>query len=389
MELPRPLARDRNTRLSSLHAIPSFNHADSSCSSFDRTFHGFLQLPAELRVEIYKLAFIGDRDHDKGYEIGRPIGRMPPKSRLRSGKSIRPFSEDVREKQRGLEGTPILAIAFTCRQVYLEAAPIYYGGIIWHFRTTHWLERFLETMGAENKIQGIGSRILEAVRHIRIRLHTPRMMALAVKFPHLTWLEIFSEKPRQEKVLMEILKKTCPAPCPQKTPFLKTLIYLSESTMDEPQVIWSGDNEVWSSTMTKQWYHFHTSRQLRRFGNAIGQEVRDSMRMIHVQLDDAAMAKELLRFKNLVIIRILNDDAGALQVSTLHTLRDKLKSLRAGLAFLADVAIQDPREAANFLPFEEFFDAVMNGTMRKQLRTSDSSSEVSSREPTPVAWASS
>lgn len=99
------------------------------------------------------------------------------------------------------------------------------------------------------------------------------------------------------------------------------------------------------------------------------------------------MAEELLRFKNLVIIRLLNDDAGTLSISTLHTLRDKFELLRAGLASLADVEIQDPRDAARFLPFEEFFDAVMDETIRKQ--PCESSSDESSREPTPAAWASS
>ena len=387
IELPRPSARDFNTRLSSLDAISSLNNADSSCSSFDRTFHGCLQLPAELRLEIYRLAFIGDRNHHEGYQIGRPVGRMPPKSRLRNGKSIRPFSEDVRENQRGLEGTPILALAFTCRQVYFEAAPIYYGGIIWHFHSTYWLKLFVETMGPKNKIRGIGSRILEAVRHIRIKLHSPRMMALAGTFPHLTRLDIFKEAvPQQEQVLLKILKKTCPTPCPQKMPFLKTLNYGSLYNKNFPQVIWSEDADLRRSTMTK---HFHTSRQLRLFANTIGQEARDSIRIINVQLEDAAMAEELLRFKNIVIIRLLNDDAGALSISTLHTLCDKFKSLRAGLRSLANIEIQDPRDASEFVRLEEHVNAIMDGTFWEQPKICDSSSEESSREATPAAWASS
>ena len=247
---------------------------------------------------------------------------MPLKSRLLSGKSIRPFSEDVRGKQRALEGTPILAIAFTCRQVYLEAAPIYYHGIIWHFRSTQWLDRFLETLGPKNKIQGIGMAILESVRHIRIKLHSPRMMALAVKFPHLNRLDIFNEGLRQGKPLSKILKKTLPTSCPRKVPFLKTLNYGSQYNVDFPQVMWSRDDEDYSLEMTTQWHHFHTPRQLRLFGSAIGQEARDSIKYIHVQLDDCAMAEEVLRFRNVVVIRILNNDRGALQVSTFHTCLD-------------------------------------------------------------------
>lgn len=337
--------------------------------------------------------FVGYRDHHKGYEIGRPVGRMPPKSRLRSGKSIRPFSEDVREKQRALEGTPILAIAFTCRQVYLEAAPIYYNGIIWHFRSTQWLERFLETLGPKNKIQGIGMAILEAVRHIRIGLHSPVMMALAVKFPHLTRLDIFNEGLRPGKPLSTILKKTFPMPCPQKMPFLKTLNYGSKYNLDFPQVLWSRNDEkfsvAFSVEMTTQWHHFHTPRQLRLFGNAIGQEARDSIKYIHVQLDDVAMADEVLKFQNIVGIRILNNVGGALQVSTFSTRLNNLRSLKAGLPCLEGVQVQDPRDARKFLPFKEFYNAVREGSIWKQGKACDSSSEESSREATPVAWASS
>ncbi len=135
---PRPLARDNNNRFSSPDAMMSYHHADSSCSSFDHLFCGFVRLPPELRIEIYKLAFINPCDRYVKW-IGRPLGRMPPKSRLRSGRRIRPFSEDVRENKRALGGTPALAVAFACRQVYLEAAPIYYKGIIWHFRSAQWL----------------------------------------------------------------------------------------------------------------------------------------------------------------------------------------------------------------------------------------------------------
>lgn len=362
---PRPLARDSN-------------------NSFDRTFHRFLQLPLELRIKIYRLAFIGFRDHHKGYEVGRPVGRMPRRSRLRSGKSIRPFSEDVRENQRALEGTPILAIAFTCRQVYLEAAPIYYGGIIWHFRSRQWLRRFWETLGPKNKIQGIGMGILEAVRYIRIKLHSSRMVALAAKFPRLTRLDVFNEVGGHVQVL---LKEVCPALCPLKMPLLKTLNYGSQYNLDFPHVIWSRDDEGCGLETTKQWYHFHTSRQLRLFSDTIGQEMRDSIKFIHVQLDDSKMADEILKFKNLVVIRLLQNDRGASQISTFHTLRDILKCLIAGLSSLRDVEIQDPKDAANFLPWE---DAVVDGAITlNQPNRCDSSSDESSREPTPVAWASS
>ena len=97
--------------------------------------------------------------------------------------------------------------------------------------------------------------------------------------------------------------------------------------------------------MTTQWYHFHSPRQLRLFGNVIGQEMRDSIKSVYVQVD-ATMVDEMLRFKNLVTIRLLNDDRRPSQVSTFHNFRDKLKSLRAGLPSLRDVEVQDPRDRA-------------------------------------------
>ena len=46
---------------------------------------------------------------------------MPLKSRLRSGRGSSPVLEDVQENQHNLEGNPMIATAFSCRQVVLEA----------------------------------------------------------------------------------------------------------------------------------------------------------------------------------------------------------------------------------------------------------------------------
>ena len=384
---PRNDVRDNHKR-SSPDAMPLASTAlaaDASFFSFDRIFHRFIHLPSELRIKIYKFAFIGDRDHDKGYQIARQIGRLKPKSRLRSEKSIRPFSEDVREDQKVLQGTPILAVAFTCREVYLEAAPIYYGSIIWHFHSRRWLAQFLETLGRKNKIQGIGLRILEAVRHFRIKLRSSRMMALAAQFPHLHRLDIFHG---QLHILQKILNKTFPTPCPQKMPLLKTLNYSASGDVDFHWVIWSRDNQSLAGQMTNQWYHFRTSRQLRLFSDAIGQTTRDSIKAISVQFDYSAMADKVLRFKNLVTIR-LSLNRGVLQRSTFDTLCDKLETLRAGLPFCEDIKVQDPRDPAKYLPLEDFPNAFEDGTIWNQTKTFDTSDEESSREPTPAAWASS
>ena len=334
--------------------------------------------------------FIDHRPHHEGYLIGRTLGRLPPKSRLRNGKSIRPYSEDVRKRQRALEGTSTLAIAFTCRQIYLEAAPIYYGGTIWLFRYKQWLELILETLWPKNKIQGIGSQLLEAVRHIRIQLDSPRMMALAVRFPYLKRLDVFNEMPgQQERVLSKILEKTVPALCPQQTPFLESLNYGSRYNKDFPTVLWSRADENHGLKKMKDHYYFHTPQQLRRFGEGIGQEMRDSIQRIHVQLDDSTMADELLGFKKMVSIRLLGNVRGAMQASTFDTLRHKPGSIRAGLPSLRDLKMHGPRNSTDFLSSKEFVKFFSDEATRTQHNTCDMSRDESSREPTPAAWDSS
>lgn len=231
-------------------------------------------------------------------------------------------------------------------------------------------------------------RILEAIRHIRIKLLSSRMMALAAQFPRLHRLDIFNEHHHHKQTLHRVLNKTFPTVCPQKMPFLKTLNYGAKCDVNFLRVIWTRDDQEFGLRMAPEWYQLHTVRQLRLFGDAIGQQTRDSIKAIHMQFDRTAMVEEVLRSKNLVTIR-LSYDRGALQVSSIHTLRDKLKSLRAGLPSFGDVEILDPRDGAKFLLFEDFSSADMDRTIWNQAETCDTSSEESSQEPTPAAWASS
>lgn len=48
--------------------------------------------------------------------------------------------------------------------------------------------------------------------------------------------------------------------------------------------------------------------------------MRDSIEAVNAQPNEATMADEILRF-----VHLSNDDRGDWQVSTIHTLRDKLK----------------------------------------------------------------
>lgn len=188
------------------------------------------------------------------------------------------------------------------------------------------MKRFLETLGSKNKIHGVGLRVLEAFQHIRLIVRLPCMMVLAAKFPCLKTLDIISERPYwEEGVLLRILKETFPATCPLQMPMLETVNYVSINTRDFPFVVWSRDDDQCGLKQMKDFYHFHTPRQLRLFGDTIAPQMRNSMQVIHIRLDGAAMADELLRFKNLVKIRLLSDggDLGDLPASAIDTLREK------------------------------------------------------------------
>ncbi len=153
----------------------------------------FLSFPAEIRLEIYHL-IVADTCTDSGFLIDEPCNRFPPPSLTRSGKGIRP-EEGKRDWPNAMEGTSRLAIAFTCRQLYLEAAEIYYGSLIIHFRRTKWMEVFVDTIGRGNKIQGVGARLLDAVRHIRIRWENEHMLNLAALFSRLEQMDLLCERP--------------------------------------------------------------------------------------------------------------------------------------------------------------------------------------------------
>ena len=83
-----------------------------------------LRLPAEIRNQIWRYVVVKDgevvyRDHKRQDQT--------PESRLRSGNLIKSHQEDD-ERRRSSQ----LAIASTCRQIYLEVTPIYYGENVFH-----------------------------------------------------------------------------------------------------------------------------------------------------------------------------------------------------------------------------------------------------------------
>lgn len=79
-----------------------------------------LELPPELRNYIWEYVVVKDR----AIVLWRPHQRARvPESRLRSGNFMKHHQEDDERRRQSTR----LAVAFTCRQIYLEVTPIYYG----------------------------------------------------------------------------------------------------------------------------------------------------------------------------------------------------------------------------------------------------------------------
>lgn len=100
-----------------------------------------MQLPVEVRQKIWKSVMI----FDKPISV-EPHGRvLSQPSYLRSGKQVK--MHVVEQEQRKLRSH--FALASTCRQIYLEVVPIYYGTNTFILDSKHWVH-FLKTIGAEN-----------------------------------------------------------------------------------------------------------------------------------------------------------------------------------------------------------------------------------------------
>jgi hypothetical protein len=122
--------------------------------SYDSAITGaspFWHIPLEVRLMIYEyvilsgkdgLVFKGGRHRRLPYQIGKPIP-YNIRGKCRSGV----FFQD----QRTLwHSTPALAIAFTCRQMYLEAAPIWYSNMGFSFMSLDSMKSFVQSIGARS-----------------------------------------------------------------------------------------------------------------------------------------------------------------------------------------------------------------------------------------------
>lgn len=80
-----------------------------------------LLLPPEIRNNIWRYAVLKEGDVDIEKTSRKRLASVLRASRLRSGRELRLHRED---DQRRIASK--LAVAFTCRQAYLEVTPIYY-----------------------------------------------------------------------------------------------------------------------------------------------------------------------------------------------------------------------------------------------------------------------
>ena len=124
------------------------------------SFFPILKLPSELRNLIWRCTVVAAEAiqlEQLGSQHAR--GRLPP-SLLRSGKQI--HTEDDR---RVIPSR--LAVAFACRQLYLEIMPIYYSH--------NWFAVSLTSIGTalekvQNFVKAIGSENARYIRNVRLVL---------------------------------------------------------------------------------------------------------------------------------------------------------------------------------------------------------------------------
>ena len=98
-------------------ALPSGKTTLTSTLAFKSPTSPILELPAEIRLMIWRHVLISDRP----VGLRKHKNRELPNSRLRSGEKFK-F-----EGNPQYEYSTQFSLALTCRQVYLEATPIYYG----------------------------------------------------------------------------------------------------------------------------------------------------------------------------------------------------------------------------------------------------------------------
>jgi len=107
----------------------------------DPSIFPIMQLPIEVRQKVWKSVMVFEEPISV-----RPHGRIQSApSHLRSGKQVK--IHIIEQEQQRLSSQ--FALASTCRQVYLEVAPVYYG-LNTFTVLSKYLVHFLRAIGAEN-----------------------------------------------------------------------------------------------------------------------------------------------------------------------------------------------------------------------------------------------
>ena len=121
-----------------------------------------MSLPVELRVLIYKEILIPHNYWSPRYFVVRGPDSTKALSVTRSGRHIR-----RQEKVGYKHDTPPLAIAFTCRAVYLEASPIWYAAWTFKFLENGQMNPFIDAIGSSNCF---GFRNRNAIKHALLQM---------------------------------------------------------------------------------------------------------------------------------------------------------------------------------------------------------------------------
>ena len=117
----------------------------------------FRRLPTEVRNMIYKLVMCKQHMAYAKYNIAGSFEARKT-STTRSGKVVRQRQLPPYENAPG-----ILALAFTCRKLYLEAGPVWYANTAFQFGHPRSMQEFLAAIGKAN---------MNAIRHVGLRLET-------------------------------------------------------------------------------------------------------------------------------------------------------------------------------------------------------------------------
>lgn len=122
-----------------------------------------LKLPAEIRNRIWEYAvLVSDPINIEKRGCQHTLSQLGP-SLLRSGKQIH-IQEDLNIQAKTLVSG--LALASTCRQIYMEATPVYYSKNWFAITWNEYYEQRLAPRQVENFIKAIGPANARCIRAI-------------------------------------------------------------------------------------------------------------------------------------------------------------------------------------------------------------------------------